>query len=260
MKRRVKPSSKASTGGKPARTATRVYGLPARSQRLPREERERHIVQEAIRFFAEAGFGGDTRELAKRLNVTHPLLFRYFPSKEALIERVYQEVYIGRWNPYWELIIEDRSIPIRARMGQFYKLYAKTILAYEWVRLFMFFGLKGADINRRWFALVTERIVVPICREIRAAYGLPDLVQAPLSQTELELVWGVNSRVFYFGVRKYVYGMPVPEDLDGLIEAEVNTFFDGIGSTLQKLFPRAPTSIATAARATKRSKALTPTR
>jgi AcrR family transcriptional regulator len=136
MKRRVKPSSKASTGGKPARTATRVYGLPARSQRLPREERERHIVQEAIRFFAEAGFGGDTRELAKRLNVTHPLLFRYFPSKEALIERVYQEVYIGRWNPYWELIIEDRSIPIRARMVQFYKLYAKTILAYEWVRLF----------------------------------------------------------------------------------------------------------------------------
>ena len=84
----------------------------------------------------------------------------------------------------------------------------------------------------------TERIVVPICREIRAAYGLPDLATAPLSQTELELVWGVNSRVFYFGVRKYVYGMPVPEDLDGLIEAEVNTFFDGIGSTLQTLFPR----------------------
>jgi hypothetical protein len=176
-----------------------------------------------------------------------------------LIERVYQEVYIGRWNPYWELIIADRSIPIRARMVQFYKLYAKTILAYEWVRLFMFFGLKGADINRRWFALVTERIVVPICREIRAAYGLPDLATAPLSQTELELVWGVNSRVFYFGVRKYVYGMPVPEDLDGLIEAEVDTFFDGIGSTLRELFPRTPQSSAPAARA-RRSKALTPTR
>jgi len=43
----------------------------------------------------------------------------------------------------------------------------------------------------------------------------------------MELVWGVNSRVFYFGVRKYVYGMPVPADLDALIEAEVDTFFDG---------------------------------
>ena len=216
-------------------------------------------MQEAILFFAEVGFGGDTRELAKRLNVTHPLLFRYFPSKEALIERVYQEVYIGRWNPFWELIIEDRSIPIRGRMMQFYKLYAKTILAYEWVRLFMFFGLKGADINRRWFALVTERIVVPICREIRVAYGLPDLDQAPLRQTELELVWGVNSRVFYFGVRKYVYGMPVPEDLEGLIEAEVNTFFDGIGSTLRNLFPRVRHASPSTSSA-KRSKVLTSAR
>ena len=150
---------------------------------------------------------------------------------------MYQEVYIGRWNPYWELIIADRSLPIRTRMVQFYRLYAKTILAYEWVRLFMFSGLKGADMNRRWFALVGERIVVPLCREIRAAYGLPEPSEVPLAEAELELVWGVNSRVFYFGVRKYVYGMPVPEDLDSLIEAEVDTFFDGIGSTLMRLFP-----------------------
>jgi hypothetical protein len=45
----------------------------------------------------------------------------------------------------------------------------------------------------------------------------------------------VNSRVFYFGVRKYVYGMPVPDDLDALIEAEVNTFFDGVGATLAEV-------------------------
>jgi AcrR family transcriptional regulator len=208
---------------------------PERNRRLPREERERHIVEEAIRFFAEAGFGGDTRELAKRVNVTHPLLFRYFPSKDALIERVYQEVYLGRWNPYWEMIIADRTIPIRDRMIQFYKLYAKTILTYEWVRLFMFFGLRGMDINRRWFGLVAERIVTPICREIRSAHRLPGEDRLPLTTTELELVWGVNSRVFYFGVRKYVYGMPVPDDLDALIEAEVNIFFDGIGETLARL-------------------------
>lgn len=241
MKRRVKAGG--SEAGAKARAVSSA-AQPARNQRLPREERERHIVQEAIRFFAEVGFGGDTRELAKRLNVTHPLLFRYFPSKDALIERVFQEVYVGRWNPYWEMIIEDRSLPIRDRMKQFYKLYAKTILAYEWVRLFMFFGLKGADINRRWFALVTERIVVPICREIRAAYDLPEIAKAPLSETELELVWGVNSRVFYFGVRKYVYGMQVPSNLDALIEAEVDTFFDGVVSTLKRNVPALSDSAA----------------
>jgi AcrR family transcriptional regulator len=228
---------------------------PQRAARLPRAERERHIVHEAIKFFAEVGFGGDTRELAKRLKVTHPLLFRYFPSKDALIERVYQEVYIGRWNPYWELIIADRSLPIRTRMMQFYKLYAKTILAYEWVRLFMFSGLKGADMNRRWFALVGERIVAPICHEIRAAYALPDPSRVPLSEAELELVWGVNSRVFYFGVRKYVYGMQVPSDLDALIEAEVNTFFDGVVSTLKRAIPALADSAARPAR-TRRARGL----
>jgi AcrR family transcriptional regulator len=216
---------------------TRKNKAPPRAARLPRAERERHIIDEAIKFFAEVGFGGDTRELAKRLHVTHPLLFRYFPSKDALIERVYQEVYIGRWNPYWELIIADRSLPIRTRMVQFYRLYAKTILAYEWVRLFMFSGLKGADMNRRWFALVGERIVVPLCREIRAAYGLPEPSEVPLAEAELELVWGVNSRVFYFGVRKYVYGMQVPSDVDALIEAEVDTFFDGVVGTLKRVVP-----------------------
>jgi hypothetical protein len=103
--------------------------------------------------------------------------------------------------------------------------------------LFMFSGLKGADMNRRWFALVGERIVAPICREIRAAYGLPDPGRVPLAESELELVWGINSRVFYFGVRKYVYGMQVPSDLDALIEAEVGTFFDGVVSTLKRTVP-----------------------
>jgi len=228
MKDDTRPVAPRTRAGEPRTTGVR-------NQRLPRAERERHILQEAVRFFAEVGFGGDTRELAKRAQVTHALLFRYFPSKDALIERVYREVYLGQWNPYWELLIQDRSIPLRERMVEFYRLYAQTILSYEWVRLFMFAGLKGSDLNRRFFALVTERIVTPICREIRIHYGLPDFDRVPPVPAEIELVWGVNSRIFYFGVRKYIYGMPVPKNLDELIEAEVHTFFDGIGRTLTTL-------------------------
>jgi hypothetical protein len=103
--------------------------------------------------------------------------------------------------------------------------------------------------NRRWFALVGERIVAPICREIRAAYALPDPSQVPLTEAELELVWGINSRVFYFGVRKYVYGMPVPSSLDALIEAEVDTFFDGVVSTLKRTVPELARTAARPVRA-----------
>ncbi len=207
---------------------------------MPRAEREKHIVQEAVRFFAEVGFGGDTRELARRAHITHALLFRYFPNKDALIERTYREVYIGRWNPQWETLIVDPDIPLEERMVRFYSLYAQTILSYEWVRLLMFAGLKGSNLNRDFFARVTDRIIRPICTEIRKFYRLPSPQEVPLTSTEIELVWGVNSRIFYFGVRKYIYGMEVPGDLDALIEAEVRTFFAGIGNTLKQLIVLRP--------------------
>jgi len=221
------PPPRVATGARPK--------PPPRGTRLPRAEREKHILREAVAFFAEVGFGGDTRELARRAHITHALLFRYFPNKDALIERVYQEVYLGRWNPDWEVLIQDQSIPLEERMVRFYKLYAQTILSYEWVRLLMFAGLKGSDLNRKFFARVTERIVRPICKEIRHFYRLPSPDRVPLTSTEIELVWSVNSRIFYFGVRKYIYGMMVPPNLSELIEAEVRTFFEGIGHTLKDM-------------------------
>jgi hypothetical protein len=45
----------------------------------------------------------------------------------------------------------------------------------------------------------------------------------------------MNSRIFYFGVRKFIYGMPVPRNLERLIQAEVRTFFDGVERTLKDL-------------------------
>lgn len=229
------PSTRSSDRNSAAPERLRPQRADGNRIRLPKEERELRILQEAIRFFAEVGLAGDTRELARRCHVTHPLLFRYFPTKQALIERVYQAVYVGRWNAAWERIIVDRSLPLRDRMILFYKLYARTILSYEWVRLFMFAGLKGADINQRIFAFVTSRIVKPLCREIRHEFRLPDSRTRRISRTELELIWGLNSRIFYFGVRKYIYGMPLPDNLDELIEIEINTFFEGVGASLRRL-------------------------
>ena len=211
---------------------------PRVRKRLPPAEREQHIVREAVMFFAEVGFGGDTRELARRVKVTHPLLFRYFTNKDALIERVFQEVYLGGWNPRWELIINDRSTPLEERLIRFYTVYAKTILTYEWVRLFMFAGLKSASFIKRFFALVEKRIVIPICREIRADGGLPGFDEVPLTPEEIELVWGINSGIFYFGVRKHIYGMPLPKNIDALIETEIRIFFGGVGKTLSDLIGR----------------------
>lgn len=207
--------------------------------RISGAERESLILAEAVRFFSEYGFSGDTRELARRAHVTHPLLYKYFATKEALIERVYEAVYLGRWNPDWEHLIADRSLPVRERMMKFYAAFSEVILDRDWVRLFMFFGLRGADINERWFSVMRDRLVLPFCAELRHELALPSLDAVPPSIEEAELVQGISTRIFGFGIRQHIYGMPLPGEghVDTLIQAEINVFFDGIEPTLRALLP-----------------------
>lgn len=57
--------------------------------------RRQQILDSAIACFAEHGFGVRTRELTKRIGVSQPLLYRYFPSKDAVIEAVIEAVFLG---------------------------------------------------------------------------------------------------------------------------------------------------------------------
>jgi len=122
---------------------------PIEKIRLTSQEREKQIVLAAVEFFAEVGFSGDTRQLARRLGVTQSLIYKHFPTKDALIDKVYEEVYVGRWNPFWETVIQDRSIPLEERLVSLYIEYSKAALTRDWVRIFMFSGLRGESINKK---------------------------------------------------------------------------------------------------------------
>jgi len=208
--------------------------LPVR-KRLKREDRDREIAAAAVAFFAEVGFDGATRELARRLGVTQSLIFRYFPNKAALIERVYQEVYVGRWNPYWETIIADRSVPLQDRLVRLYKDYSRVSLTYDWVRIFMFSGLKGEDINTRYLRFLKSRILEPIAIEVRAEIGLPSVDEIPLQDSEIELAWGINSRIFYLGQRKWIFNVPLDLDIDLIIEHTITTYLAGAKTVVPQL-------------------------
>jgi AcrR family transcriptional regulator len=209
-------------------------------KRLPRDERERLIAREAVLFFCEVGFDGNTRELAKRLGITQPLLYRYFPSKDALIERVYQEVYLNRWNPHWEEILDDRTRPLRERVVAFYKDYAKAILTYEWVRVWMFSGLRGMDLNARYLRILRERIYTRVIREIRREHGLPSPSEVPIGEMEFELVWALHASIFYIGVRKWIYGLSIPENVDAVVEQLATSFLDGVPKVIASLVKPKP--------------------
>ena len=83
-----------------------------RKKRLSSGERRQEFISKAIEFFAEEGFESSTRKLARRLGVTQPLLYRYFPSKDDLIKEVYQTVYLNRWQSRWDELLCDRSRPL----------------------------------------------------------------------------------------------------------------------------------------------------
>lgn len=206
---------------------------PPQKRRMSPDEREQEIVRAAVLFFAEFGFEGQTRELAKRLGITQPLLYRYFPNKDALVERVYQDVFLRRWNPFWEETVADRSKPLEERLQAFYRDYSRAIVTYEWVRLFMFSGLKGLDFNTRYLELLRSRIFNLIVQELREAHGGPTPETHPATPMEIEAIWGLHASIFYLGVRKFIYNLPV-DDIQKVVEVEVKVFLSGVGAVLVK--------------------------
>lgn len=209
--------------------------VPTGNRRMTPEERKRQIAEEAVRFFAELGFDGQTRELARRLKITQPLLYRYFPSKEALIERVYQDVFLERWNPEWDSWIKDREGPVKERFTRFYLDYARVVLSYEWVRLFLFAGLKNVDISERSANEVMERIYPSIIGELRWAYGCPPLEELPMTDVEIKRVQVLHGEIFYLGIRRWIYHAPFSNDDQEAVASLVAEFIDGAPSMAQTI-------------------------
>ena len=197
----------------------------AKQRRLSPDDRRREFVAKATEFFSEEGFGGGTRALARRLGVTQPLLYRYFPSKDDLIKEVYRTVYLDPLETGWEKLLTDRSRPLRDRLQEFYRTYTDAIFTRKWLRIYLYSGLKGLDINRWYVGMVKDKILTRIIRECRHEVGLA--VQSKPSAAELELAWVFHGGIFYYGVRKYIYESPVLEDKERIISDALDVFLAG---------------------------------
>src|SRR6266853_4415639 len=196
-----------------------------KQKRLSPDDRRKEFVAKATEFFSEEGFGGGTRDLARRLGVTQPLLYRYFPSKDDLIKEVYRTVYLEPLDTGWEKLLTDRSRPLCERLREFYHAYTKVIFTRKWLRIYLYSGLKGLDINRWYVGVVRDEILSRIVRECRHEAGLP--AQSKPTPSELEVVWVFHSGIFYYGVRKYIYESPVLEEKEQMISDALDVFLAG---------------------------------
>lgn len=193
-----------------------------RKQRLKPEERRELIVAEAVAFFAEVGLEGRTRDLSARLGITQSLLYKYFSSKEELLEAVFERVYLDRLRPEWRGWLLDRSMPLRERMLRFYGAYTAAIFDYQWLRIFMFAGLAGAQLNNRYFGRLSTAFLEAMLEEIRALSAGPEY-------PDMEDLWNLHGSIVYLGIRRFVYQVPTPDDFATPIARSIDRFLNGFG-------------------------------
>lgn len=226
----VTPMAKAAAGT--TKNAPQAETPPRR--RLRPAERSRRIVEEAASFFAEHGLETSTRELADRLGVAQALIYRYFPSKQALIERVFETTFVRLWDDAWDALIADRARPLEECLVRLYVAYMERADSVA-VRLFVRAGLDGADMARRYSVPLTDQMLRPVIAELRADCGLPDFERRPMMRGERELAMILHGAVVFLGIRKHVYGMPMPDDMTDLVRLQVGTFLEGARSQLRRL-------------------------
>lgn len=204
---------------------SQAQAAPPRAQRMSPDDRKQQIVHGAIAYFAEGGFGSQTRELAQRLGISNALLFKYFPTKDVLIEAIYEELFLRRWNPAWQRLISDRNQPLLARLQSFYLDYASMLHDREWVRIYLYSGLAGAPLARRFGQMVQERIYHSVIDEMRHVSGYVPISHYPAIEAEIELMWSLHGGIVYIGIRKWVYGSEFPEDVPGIVCRLVHEYY-----------------------------------
>ena len=188
--------------------------------RMSPEDRKRSLLLKAVEYFSEEGFDGGTRGLARQMGITQPLIYRYFPSKDDLINEVYRLVYVSQWQDEWGLILRDRNTPLRNRLLAFYASYTRAVFRRPWMRIFFFSGLRGLDINKRYMQRVIDNLLIPIAEEVRAHLGIES--DKPITEAELDLVLMMHGAIFYQGIRSHIYRIARSSDHADLVRIGVD--------------------------------------
>ncbi len=205
---------------------------------LPADERRRSMLDAAVELFAEKGMGITVQSLADRVQVTQPLVHRYFPAKADLIAAIRDRIQNAHWDPAWHEILTDRSRPLEDRLPDFYRRYLPHIYRASWYRGFWYAALADPAFAQTYLDHVHGELLVAIIGEVRHLLDYPLLGSIPPFEREVELVWGLHSTLIFLGIRRYVYRTPVSDDLDTTIRDQVLAYLLTAPRVLTELMPR----------------------
>jgi AcrR family transcriptional regulator len=208
-------------------------------RRMGAQERERQIVEGATDFFARRGLDAQMRELAAEIGIAHTLLYHYFPTKRALIERVYEQTIAGRWDARWEALLDDATLPVQDKLEAFYREYLAAILTPEWLRILVHSGLSDGLIPTRYFALVREKLFPRLLREARRSAGSRSRAK-PTPREEAALMAFHGGLIYHLGIWPLVYQQSYTGQGDaGLVDTFIADRIRGFLAQMPELAPAA---------------------
>ena len=121
-------------------------------KRMAAGDRCEQILHGAMELFAEKGFrGATTREIAQHLGISEALMFKYFPSKEALYRAIIQKRTDGS---------EEMFFPKEAIQSKDDRQVFRSVASYlisknsedpTFMRLIQYGALEGHELSRIFF-------------------------------------------------------------------------------------------------------------
>jgi len=190
--------------------------------------RRQILLERATTYFADNGMAAPTRSLANACGVAQRLLYRYFPSKAALLAEIYEQAILAPFKAVWLMRLADRNISVEKRICDFYEDYYDTVLSRQWMRLFLFSGLDGNTMAPAYIDGIVKQLLEVIVREAAFARN----VALPRDMARLhELGWVLHGAVSHLAIRQHVYGASQAVPVADVLALHVASFLDGLPAT-----------------------------
>ena len=204
------------------------------------------MIEKAAGFFARHGFDASTRDLASALGITQALIYRHFKSKDDLIDQTLAAtlgaVQSGRPGRAEPSALADVTIGLEERLAGFYGGFVAGATETR-MRLFMRAGLDGRSWPQRRGAALTTQVFEPVIAALRTDAGLPAADKRPLMRGERELAMMLHASMVFLGIRRHVYGMPMPDSLDDIVRLYVRTWLAGAVPAIRDLHEKGEESL-----------------
>lgn len=198
--------------------------------RMPADRRKALILTRASDFFAEYGLTAQTRALAAACGVTQRLLYRYFPSKAALLAEVYGQAIVAPFKAVWLVQLKDRSLPLEERLFHFYRNYYREVLTRKWLRLFLYASLAEATMAPGYTQAILMEMLETVVAEVAHEKG----VRVPRHRkTVHEIGWVLHGAVSHLAIRRHLYKLSQEVDEDKVLALHVRSFIAGFVPTVE---------------------------